>query len=131
MKSHIDKLKRIKTLQKQLHDLSIWKLNQLQEKRVKLAGDHAAMIEALGHGLLSFGAAAAAATRSIRSIEVEISVAETEHAAQSRRAFEQGAKSKMAERAVDRAQVEFNRDMEKKSLAELIDQSVNSASRKP
>ena len=131
MKSRLDSLKRIEKLQKQLHDLSVWKLGRLDQQQAKLVADHRDMIEALGRGLLSFGGAASAATHRIRALEVEIATMENERAAQSRRALEHGAKSKLAEKAVERANEQFRQDAEKMSLAELIDHSVNSGSRKP
>lgn len=134
MKSRLDKLKRIERLQKQLHDLSVWKLSNLAEQRDKLAVAHVEMIQALGEGLLAFGGAAAAATRRIRSLEVEMTETNAAHAAQAKQAFAQGARSKLAEQVVGRARAEYRRETEKKSLAELIEQSVQSSvtgSRKP
>ena len=133
MKSRLDKLKRIERLQKQLHDLSVWKLSNLAEQRDKLAVAHVEMIQALGEGLLAFGGAAAA-TRRIRSLEVEMTETNAAHAAQAKQAFAQGARSKLAEQVVGRARAEYRRETEKKSLAELIEQSVQSSvtgSRKP
>ena len=134
MTSRIEKLKRIERLQKRLHDLSVWKLTHLAEERDKLTVAHAQMIQALGEGLLSFGGAASAATRRIRSIEIEMSAAEAAHAAQAKRALENGARSKLAERVVERAEEDGRREMEKKTLAELIEWSLQasiSGSRKP
>jgi hypothetical protein len=132
--SHIEKLKRIERLQKRLHDLSVWKLTHLAEERDKLSVAHADMIRALGEGLLSFGAAASAGTRRIRSIEMEINAARAAHAAQAKRALENGARSKLAEKVVERAEDDNRRDVEKKTLAELIEWSLQasiSGSRKP
>ena len=124
MKARLEKLKRIERLQKQLHDLSRWKLTHLAEQRERLATAHIEMIQALGEGLLSFGGAAAAATRRIRSLELEISAAEVEHAAQVKQTFAQGARSKMAEHVVERAEEAHRREVDKRSLNELIEQSV-------
>lgn len=127
MKSRLEKLKRIERLQKQLHDLSVWKLSNLAEQRDKLATAHVEMVEALGEGLLAFGGAAAAATRRIRSIEVEMTAADAAHAEQVKHAFAQGARSKMAEQVAGRAREEYRREAEKKSLAELIEQSLQAS----
>jgi len=124
MKSRLEKLKRIERLQKQLHDLSRWKLTHLAEQREKLATTHVEMIKALGEGLLSFGGAASAATRRIRSLELEMSATEAEHAAQAKQTFAQGARSKMAEHVVERAEAVYQREAEKRTLNELIEQSV-------
>ena len=134
MKSRLEKLKRIERLQKQLHDLSVWKLSNLADQRDKLTAAHVEMVEALSEGLLAFGGPAAAANRRIRSLEVEITAADAAHAAQVKHAFAQGARSKMAEQVVGRAREEYRRETEKKSLAELIDQALQTSrpgSRKP
>lgn len=132
--TRVEKLKRIERLQKRLHDLSVWKLTHLAEERDKLTVAHAQMIQALGEGLLSFGGAASAATRRIRSIEIEINAAKAAHAAQAKHAFENGARSKLAEKVVDRAEGEARREMEKKTLVEQIEWSLQtpiSGSHKP
>lgn len=123
----MEKLKRIERLQKQLHDLSVWKLTKLGEQRDKLNAAHVEMVRALGDGLLAFGGAAAAATRRIRSLEMEITATDAAHAEQAKYAFAQGARSKMAEQVVGRARDESRREAEKKTLSELIDQSLSAA----
>ncbi len=134
MKSKLDKLKRIEHLQKTMHDLSQWKLTHMSHEREKLAQAHSEMITALGAGLLSFGGAASAATRRIRAIEVEMAAAQAAETAQARHALEQGMRSRAAERAVQTTSVKYRSEVENKSLAELIEQSIQaklSASRKP
>ena len=85
-------------------------------------------------GLLQFGGAASAATRRIRSIELEMASARTEYEAQSKSSQSHGARSRMAERAVETAQGHYRQELEKKSLSELIEwslQATNSGSHKP
>ncbi len=134
MKKRLDKLKRIETLQRRLHDLSVWRLTHMAQQRDQLASAHSEMIDALGAGLLSFGGAAAAATRRIRAIEVEMATARSVYESQAKHAKDHGVRSRMAERAVESAAAQYRTEVEKKSLAELIDwtlQASNSGSRKP
>jgi membrane-associated HD superfamily phosphohydrolase len=127
VKSKLDKLKRIERLQKRMHDLSVWKLTHMAHEREKLAQAHSEMITALGDGLLSFGGAASAATRRIRAIEVEMKDAEAAETAQARDALEQGLRSRAAERAVQSTSARHRSEARNKSLAELIEQSLQAS----
>ena len=134
MKNKLDKLKRIERLQRRMHDLSSWKLTHMTREREKLGQAHGEMITALGEGLLSFGGAAAAATRRIRAIEVEMTAADAAQAEQARHTLEQGLRYRAAERAVESISVKHRSDIQNKSLAELIEQSLQrppSGTRKP
>ncbi len=134
MRARLEKLKSIERLQKKLHELAMWKANDTAAHRDRLAAAHLEMIVALGEGLLSFGAAASAATRCIRKLELEISAAETKHVAELETARQRGARAKIAERFVERTRVEARREAEKISLTELIERSLqrpDSGWRKP
>jgi len=134
VKKKLDKLKRIEKLQKRLHDLSVWRLAHLAQQREQLATTHSEMIQSLGDGLLQFGGAASAATRRIRSIELEMASARNAFEAQSKTSQSHGARSRLAERAVETAAGQYRQELEKKSLSELIEWSLqadNSGSRKP
>ena len=67
------------------------------------------MIDALGAGLLSFGGAAAAATRRIRAIEVEMATARNVYDSQAKHAKDHGVRSRLAERAVESAAAAISR----------------------
>ena len=134
MKERLDRLKKIEKLQKRLHELSQWRATALARERDQLAETHVQMMQSLGAGLTSFGGAAAAATRRIRRLEVEMTSAQADYEAQAKESLSHGARSKVAEKAVEKAAEQHRQAMEKKSLMELIEQSLQSsstASRKP
>lgn len=134
MKKKLDKLKRIEKLQKRLHDLSVWRLAHLAQQREQLAIAHSEMIQSLGDGLLQFGGAASAGSRRIRGIEVEMASAKSDYEAQSKATQSHGARTRLAERAVETATGKYRQDLENRSLAELIEwslQAANTAPRKP
>jgi len=134
VKSKLDKLKRIERLQKRMHELSVWKLTHMAQEREKLTRTHSEMVTALGEGLLCFGGAASAATRRIRTIEVAMTAAQAAETEQARHALEQGMRSRAAERAVQSTAIKHRSELQNKSLAELIDQSLQtslSGSHKP
>jgi len=124
LKKKLEKLKRIESLQKRIHELSTWKLSKLAARKEQLDVAHIEMIAALGEGLLSFGGAASAATRRIRALEVEKQEANVAHEAGQRQSFELGMRARAAERAVKATAAEARADADKKSLETLIEQSL-------
>lgn len=133
MKKRLDKLRRIDRLQRRLHDQSVWRLASLGQQRDLLTSAHLEMLDAMGSGLLAFGPPAAAATRRIRALEVEIAAAQSGYDEQAKRSLEQGVRSRLADRAREAAAAELRTDLEKRTLSELIEWSVQqaiSASRK-
>jgi hypothetical protein len=133
MKSRLDKLTRIERLQRQLHDLSVWKLATLGRQRDQLTNTHVEMLDAAANGLFSIGRPAAAATRRIRALEVEIAAAHSSYDEQAKRSLEMGVRSRLADRAREAAATEHRSEGEKRTLSELIEWSLqqpNSGSRK-
>jgi len=124
MKRRLEALARIGRLQQQLHELASWRLAQIGRRRDGLVADERAMWEAMGEGLSAYGAPAEAAMRRIRRLETEIAAAEAAHAAQSRHAFKEGARAKLAERAHDGLEAKYRDQNERKELAELIEHSL-------
>jgi hypothetical protein len=124
VKKRLDSLKRIERLQRRLNDLSVWRLAALGHRKDELTRAHLEMLEAASDGLLAVGAPAAAATRRIRALEVELLAARGGYDAQAKLALEQGRKSKLAERASAAAASDYRADLEKRNLSELIGQAV-------
>jgi len=124
MKRRLEVLARIGKVQKELHDLASWRLAQIGRRRDGLVEDQRAMWAAMGDGLSAYGAPAEAALRRIRRLETEIAAAEAAYAAQSRHAFKQGARAKLAERAHDGLEAKYRDQTERKALAELIEHAL-------
>ena len=124
MKTRIDRLKRIENLQRRLHELSQWRLAALGQQRDRLAGAHGEMLGALSEGLLAAGAPAAAATRRIRALELEMAVAQTGYDTQAKLTLDFGARAHLADRALDAATVAHRQHAERKTLVELIERSL-------
>jgi hypothetical protein len=124
VKKRLEKLQRIERLQRRLHDLSVWRLATLGRQRDQLTNAHLEMLDAVGTGLLAFGPPAAAATRRIRSLEVEITVAKGGYEEQAKRSLEQGVRSRLADRAREAAAADLRADLEKRTLSELIEWSL-------
>ena len=124
MKKRLEALERIERLQKQMHDLAIWRLTALGRERDALAENQREMWEAMGRGVAAYGAPAAAAMRRIRGLEREIAAAEAEYEAQTRRAVDQGARAKLADRARESADARYREQRQRKELADLIENSL-------
>jgi acetyl-CoA carboxylase carboxyltransferase component len=121
----LQKLERLERLYKQMHELEVWRLETLKRERDALAESHRAMFAALGEGIAAYGAPAAAAMRRILAIEREIVETETEVAEQKRKAFDQGARAKLADRARETVDQRYRDQQRRKELAELIERSLN------
>ncbi len=124
MKKRLEALEKIERLQKQMHDLAVWRLAALGRTRDELAGDHREMLEAMGRGVVAYGAPAAAASRRVRALEMEIAEATAQYEAQTRRAIDQGARAKLADRARETAEARYREQKERKELVELIENSL-------
>jgi hypothetical protein len=125
MKKRLNSLEKISHLQTKLHELTRWRLAAIDQKRESLEQDEREMIEALNGDLVGHGAPADAAARRLRSIGREIAVAKAEHAAQSQRVRDQGARAKLAQRLVDSADADYRAEKERKDLGDLIERSLN------
>jgi hypothetical protein len=128
MRRRLDSLAKIGAVQKQLHDMAVWRLAELERKRDALADDHRAMWKAMGAGLSAYGQPAAAALRSVLRLEREMAAAETACANQSRHALDQGARAKLAERAHEELDAKYRDQRERRELADLIEQTLRKPS---
>ena len=124
MKRRLEALARIGRLQKQLHELASWRLAQIGARRDRLAEDERAMWEAMGEGVSAYGAPAEAGMLRISGVAAEVAAAEAAYADQSRQAFAQGARAKLAERAHEGLEAKYRDQKRRKELAELIERSL-------
>jgi hypothetical protein len=125
MRRRLASLEKIGALQKQLHDMAVWRLAELERRREGLADDRSAMWRAMGgDGLAAYGQPAASALRRIRRLEQEIAALESECEAQSRHALDQGARSKLAERARDGVEAQYRDQQQRRDLADLIERTL-------
>lgn len=124
MKRRLEALAQIGKLQKQLHDLASWRLAQIGRRRDDLLEDERAMWQAIGQGVSAYGPPAEAGMRRIRRIETEIAAAEAAYDAQSRQAFTEGARAKLAERAHDELEAKYRDQEQRKELADLVERSL-------
>jgi hypothetical protein len=125
MKKRVEALEKIERVQRQMHELAVWRLTALEREREALAADHKAMLEAMGSGVSAYGAPAAAALRRIRAREREIAAAAAKHEALARHALDQGVRAKLADRALESADARYRDQKQRKELLELIERSLH------
>lgn len=131
MKKRLDALAKIERLHKQMHDLAVWRQAALEREREGLVEDHRAMLEAMSEGSIAYGPAAVAGSRRVRALETQIAAAENECAAQTKRTRDQGARAKLAVRALERVEAHHREQKERKDLADLIDASLHKSKASP
>jgi hypothetical protein len=132
VKRTIDQLKRIERIRKRLADLSAWRLARLAHEREKLETTHEEMLNALGEGLMAFGAPSVAGTRRVRALELEMLAAHVRHKDLAARALDDGRLAKLAQGRLDTVRAAWQDTLDRKSLEELIDATIKpSGSRKP
>jgi hypothetical protein len=134
MNARLQKVRRIGHLQQRLRDLSLWRLSALDQQRDQLSDARAEMLRAMSDGLFAFGSAAAAASRRICAIEMELENANSVHELQSRQALEHGVRLQLALAALRAVTEQSVRNRQSHELAEAIEKmshASGSASRKP
>jgi hypothetical protein len=133
VKRKIQQLESIERLRKRLHELSTWRLAMATQEREKLASAHAEMMQALGDGLMAYGAPSAAGTRRVRNIEREMAAADVIGKTLEKRALDDGRLAKLADRCLEAARGTERDQIERRSLEDLIEAmlAAGTASRKP
>jgi len=125
VKQRAKSLGKISELQSKLHDLAVWRLAAIDQRRASLETAQREMIDAVDRDAISQGALAAAATRRLRAIDKQIAAAKAEYETQTRRVLDQGARAKLAERLADGADALHRAQQERKDLGDLIERSLN------
>jgi hypothetical protein len=127
MRERRKSLARIQLLQDQLHKLSAWKLAALDQQRVALLEAQKATIEAIDRDAFSSGVLTENGTRRLRGIDRQIDAVMAQQATQARLALEQGARARLIERIVDRADAAYRTHQERIDLSEAIERSISKA----
>jgi hypothetical protein len=124
MKQRRKSLEKILVLQDQLHKLSTWKLAALDQQRAALEETQKATIEAIDRDAITNGILVASATHRLRGIDKQIAVVKAQHVKQAQVALEQGARTKLAERLVDKVEAKYRKQQERSDLGDLIERSL-------
>jgi hypothetical protein len=124
MKQRRKSLEKILLLQDQLHKLSAWKLAALDQQRAALEETQKATIEAIDRDAIANGILVASATHRLRGIDKQIAVVKAQHVKQAQVALEQGVRTKLAERLVEKVDAKHRKQQERRDLGDLIERSL-------
>jgi hypothetical protein len=124
MKNRLKSLEKIQQLQAKLHDLSLWRLAEIGQRREALEEEQREMIEAIDREAMKNGALLAGATRRLRAVDKQIAGAKADYEAQSKHALDQGARAKTAQRLLASVDAKVRAQEERKSLADLIERTI-------
>ena len=107
-----------------MHKLSAWKLAALDQQRAALEETQKATIEAIDRDAIANGILVASATHRLRGIDKQIAVVKAQHVKQAQVALEQGARTKIAERLVEKVDAKYRKQQERSDLGDLIERSL-------
>lgn len=124
MKKRVKTLNRVQQLQKQLYDLSVWRLSLLEGQLASLEGARSELIQAKGSDPMYYGPLGSLAARRLRSVEREISSVKETQRAQAQHTFNQGGRLRLAERLLEKADANHRSHADRLELAEIIDRVV-------
>ena len=127
MNKHLDGLKRIGRVQRQLADLAQWRLAAIERAEAALVESRQQMIEAIGRDAAYIGPLAAIIARHVRGIERRIESAAASRQLQADAARAQVGRTRLADQAVIAADLIHRAQRERKDLAELIERSLGIA----
>ena len=127
MNKHLEGLKRIKRVQRQLADLAKWRLAAIECAEATLGESRRQMIEAIGRDAAYTGPLAAIVARHMRGVDRRIESTAVNRQLQTNAARVQGGRTRLADRAVNAADLRHRAQRERKDLAELIERSLAGA----
>jgi hypothetical protein len=124
MKRRLEALTRIGRLQTLMHDLGRWRLHALEGQQAGLNDDLKAVFEILDAGEVGVGLHAGLVARRIRALQLRLDQLAPEQESARQSVLTQGARAKLAERAIEAATLGYRRLNERKELAEIIERAL-------
>jgi len=128
MKRRVNRLKGLQQLQKQLYDLSVWRLNSTEGRLSTLEGARSELIDARGDHPMYCGPLGALANSRLRSIERDIALVRENQRVLAQRVFNQGGRLRLVERLSRAADGDYRSHVDKLDLAEIIEKSLRDLS---
>lgn len=125
MKQRLKSLHRVRHLQKQLYDLSVWRLNMLEAKAAVLEASRNEALEAMGSDPAFQGGLARIMGQRLASLERQMSSAAGARGPLARATFHHGGRLRLAERLFENADLQSRTLSERQALAELIEQALS------
>ena len=122
MQSRAKKIQRIVRAQEQLKQAEEWRLRALEGRLAEVEASERELLTSLGTDNALHGLFLDATVRRLRSVTEEAARLEQQREQQSRKLLASATRLKSAERLLDAAEREAERDLEKSDLLDLIEQ---------
>jgi hypothetical protein len=121
MKKRLESMERVVDVQRQLRRMAEVKLAELERRAAALAASRHDLVNALNGDNELHGLFTEAMARRVRSVSTELAELERVKEAQSKRLLDQTSRLKRAERVASSLEKEYEVELEKRNLADLID----------
>jgi chromosome segregation ATPase len=121
MKKRLESMERVVGVQRQLRRMAEVKLAELERHQASLAASRQELVSSLNEDTMLHGLFIEAMARRVKSVSSEISDIERLKDAQAKRLLDQTSRLKRAERVVTSLEREYEAELEKRDLADLID----------
>ena len=121
MKKRLESMERVVDVQRQLRRMAEVKLAELERRAAALSASRHELVNALNGDNELHGLFTGAMARRVRSVSAELAELERVKDAQSKRLLDQTGRLKRAERVVSSLEKEYEAELEKRNLADLID----------
>jgi len=128
MKRRVKRLKGLEQLQKQLYDLSVWRLNSAEGRLSSLESARGELIDAKGNHPMYCGPLGALASSRLRSVECDIASVREDRRALAERVLNQGGRLRLVERLSKTADADYRSRLDKLELAEIIEKALRDGS---
>ena len=125
MRKKLESLQRIAKIQKQLHDLEVWKLADATRRKEMLEETVEEVISLIGKESIIQGAVHALASRHLRRIDGELTNAKVEMKARSELAVQQGARTSVLDRRVSEVASKVRDIEERKTLSDMSERLLS------
>lgn len=128
MKRRVKRLKGLQQLQKQLYDLSVWRLNSTEGRLSSLENARSELIDVKGNHPMYCGPLGVLAGSRLRSVERDIASARENQRALAQHVLSQGGRLKMVERLSKAADADYRSRADRLELAEIIEKALRDGS---
>jgi len=124
VKNRVKTLDRLRRLQKDLYDISMWRLNSLESKLQTLEALRHELINVKGSNPMYDGASGILGTARLRSIERDVALISESRHILIKHVLNQGGRFRMAERLLKKADADYRSHVDRSELSEIIEKAL-------
>lgn len=125
MNKRVKALNRLLRLQKDLYDLSMWRLNSLESKLQTLEAARHELINVKGSNPMYDGASGILGTLRLRSVERDVALIKESRHVLTQHVLTQGGRLRVVERLLKKADADYRSHMDRSQLSEIIERALH------